>query len=127
MGLFTPLTILAFVFSSIHSTAPSPFLKAHCGRDLILVPESEGESACLPSAFLRPLTRGLCARELGGGVGFRHLVSLPDRQQYHGISRYGQSCETFLNDWQLEVENRKQELKRTVVQFIVHTSVTFGL
>lgn len=81
MGLFTPLTMLAFVFSSIHSTTPSPYMKAHCGRDLILALESEGESACLPSAFLRPLTRVLCVHELRGGVGFRHLVSLPERKQ----------------------------------------------
>ena len=53
MGLFTPLTMLAFVFSSIHCTAPYPSLKAHRGRDLTFAPESEGESACLPSAFFR--------------------------------------------------------------------------
>lgn len=53
MGLFTPLTMLAFVFSSIHSTVPSAFLKVYCGWDLTSAPGSEGEAACLPSAFLR--------------------------------------------------------------------------
>lgn len=66
MGPPTPLTMLAFVFSSSHCTAPSPSLKVHCGRDLTLAPESEGEPAGLPSAFLRELTRVLRVHVLEG-------------------------------------------------------------
>lgn len=70
MGLFTPLTMLAFVFSSLHYTAPSPCLKVHCGRVLTLAPESEGESACLPSAFVRAVTRVLRVCVLEGDQTF---------------------------------------------------------
>lgn len=53
--------------SSYPSTVlPLPSLKVRCGRDLTLAPESEGESACLPRAFLRELTRVLRVPVLEG-------------------------------------------------------------